>query len=180
MKKYNGNYYSINDCLVNELTKIIIKLILLNYNFIVKEGSHLSYSNHDNLALHIETVNLADGDYELVPADSLATPKVNLNCASVNQDLGQAPEDSHFDSAQEGKPRCITHYFLHYIHLTIDICCNNFICTFTFSLALIENLRCMIPRYLCLISESFYRLVALLTRNGRSREVSCLSPEYRN
>ena len=73
MKKHSGKYYSINDCPVNELTKIIIKLILLNYNFIVKERNHLSYSNHDNLALHIETVNLADGEYELVPADSLAS-----------------------------------------------------------------------------------------------------------
>ena len=102
MKTLSCNYYSINDCPVNELTKIIIKLILLNYNFIVKEGSHLSYSNHDNLALHIETVNLADGDYELVPADSLASQEVNLNCTNLAQDLGQAPEDSQPDSAQEG------------------------------------------------------------------------------
>ena len=45
MKKHSGNYYSINDCLVNELTKIIIKLILLDYNFIVKERNHLSCCN---------------------------------------------------------------------------------------------------------------------------------------
>ena len=73
----------------------------------MKERNHLPYCNHENFALHIDAVNLADGDYELVPADFLATPEVNLNCASKNQDLGQAPEDSHFDSAQEGKPRCI-------------------------------------------------------------------------
>ena len=146
----------------------------------MKKRNHLSYYNHDNLALHIDAVNLADGDYELIPADSLAATDVNLNCTNVNQDLEHAPEDSQFDSAQEGKPRCITHYFLHYIHLTIHICCNNFICAFTFSLALIENLRCMIPRYLCLTSGSFYRLVAPLTRNGRSRVVSCLSRDYRN
>ena len=111
MKKHSGKYYSINDCPVNELTKIIIKLILLNYNFIVKEGSHLSYSNHDNLALHIETVNLADGDYELVPADSLASQEVNLNCTNLAQDLGQAPEVSLPNSAQEDKPRCIIPLF---------------------------------------------------------------------
>ena len=46
-----------------------------------------------NLALHIDAVNLADGDYELFPADSRVTSEVNLNCANVNQDLGQAPED---------------------------------------------------------------------------------------
>ena len=55
-------------------------------------------------------VNLADGDYELVPADSLAQ-EVNLNCTNLAQDLGQAPEDSQPDSAQEGKPRCIIPLF---------------------------------------------------------------------
>ena len=60
---------------------------------------------------HIESVNIADGEYELVPADSRIDQEVNLNRANVAQDLGQAPEDSQFDSAQEDKPRCITHYF---------------------------------------------------------------------
>ena len=73
----------------------------------MKERNHLSYYNHKNLALHIDAVNIADGYYELIPADSLAASEVNLNCANVNQDLCQAPEDSQFDSAQEGKPRCI-------------------------------------------------------------------------
>jgi hypothetical protein len=114
MKILSCKYYSINDCPVNELTKIILKLILLDYNFIVKERNHLSYCNHENLALHIDAVNVADGDYGLVPADSLVTSEVNLNCANVNQDLGQAPEDSQPDSAQKSKPRCITYYFPHY------------------------------------------------------------------
>ena len=117
MKKHSGNYYFINDCPVNEFTRIIIKLILLNYNFIVKEKNHLSLYNHENLALHIDAVNLADGDYELFPADSCVTSEVNLNCANVNQDLAQAPEDSQCDSAQEGKPRCITHYFSVFIFI---------------------------------------------------------------
>ena len=99
MKILSCNHYSINDCPVNELTKIIIKLILLDYNFIVKEIIYLSYCNHENLALHIDAVNLADGNYELVLTDSLATPEVNLNSANMNQDLGQAPEDSQPDSA---------------------------------------------------------------------------------
>jgi len=99
MKKHSGKYYSINDCPVNKLTKIIIKLILLDYNFIVKERNHLSYCNHLNFALHIDAVNLADGDYELVTADSLATQEVNLNYTNLAQDLGQALEDSQFDSA---------------------------------------------------------------------------------
>ena len=64
-----------------------------------------------NLALHIETVNLADGDYELVPADSRVDREVNLNCANLSQDLGQTPEVFLPDSAQEGKPRCIIPLF---------------------------------------------------------------------
>ena len=61
--------------------------------------------------MHIETVNLADGEYELVPADSRIDQEVNLSCANLSQDLGQAPEDSQFDSAQEGKLRCIIPLF---------------------------------------------------------------------
>ena len=38
--------------------------------------------------MHIESVNIADGDYELVPSDPLAVPDVNLNYANLNQDLG--------------------------------------------------------------------------------------------
>ena len=59
----------------------------------MKERNHLSYCNPENLALHIDAVNLADGDYELIPSDPLATSDIDLNCANLNQDLGQAPED---------------------------------------------------------------------------------------
>ena len=71
----------------------------------MKERNHYSCITH-NLALHIEMVNLADGEYELVPTDSLAQ-EVNLNCTNLAQDQGQAPEVSLPDSAQEGKLRCI-------------------------------------------------------------------------
>ena len=57
--------------------------------------------------MYIKTVNLLDGDYELVPADSCVEHEVNLNCANLSQDLGQAPEAFLPGSAQEGKPRCI-------------------------------------------------------------------------
>ena len=60
---------------------------------------------------HIESVDLVDGDYELVPSDSLAAAGVDLNCTNVAQDLGQAPEVSLPDSAQEGKPQCIIPLF---------------------------------------------------------------------
>ena len=55
-------------------------------------------------------VNLADGVYELVPSVSVAE-NIDLNCTNLNQDLGQAPEDSQSVSAQEGKPRCIIPLF---------------------------------------------------------------------
>ena len=77
----------------------------------MKDRNLLSYCNHENLALHIDAVNLANGDYELVPTDSLTTQEVNLNCTNLAQDLGQAPEDSQLDSAQEGKLRCIIPLF---------------------------------------------------------------------
>ena len=76
----------------------------------MKERNRYSWITHI-LALHIETVNLADGDYELVPADSRVDQEVNLNCANLSQDLGQAPEVFLPDSAQEGKPRCIIPLF---------------------------------------------------------------------
>ena len=42
-------------------------------------------------------VNLADGDYELVPSDSVSVENIDLNCTNVNQDLGLAtrPGPSH-------------------------------------------------------------------------------------
>ena len=67
--------------------------------------------------MHIDTVNIADGDYELVPAVSRGDQEVNLNCANLSQDLGQTPEAFLPDSAQEGKPRCIMPYFRVIIHL---------------------------------------------------------------
>jgi hypothetical protein len=75
----------------------------LNYNFIVKERNRYSWITN-NLALHIETVNLADGDYELVPADSRVDQEVNLNYANLSQDLGQAPEVFLPDSAKNSSP----------------------------------------------------------------------------
>ena len=57
--------------------------------------------------MHIETVNLIDGDYELVP-DNIITPEsASLNYTDLNQDLDQAPEELKADSAKKGKPRCI-------------------------------------------------------------------------
>ena len=75
----------------------------------MKERNQYHVVTH-HLALHIEMVNLADDEYELVPVDSLAQ-EVNLNFTNLAQHLGQSPEASLPESAQEGKLRCIIHLF---------------------------------------------------------------------
>jgi len=60
----------------------------------VKERNQYHVVTH-HLALHIETVNLPDGEYKLVPADSCVDQEVSLP-----------------DNAQEGKLRCINPLFL--------------------------------------------------------------------
>ena len=77
----------------------------------MKERKIISCGNNTHLHSHIELVNLVDGDYELVVSDFCVAANIDLNCTNVNQDLGQAPEDSQFDNVQEGKPQCMTHYF---------------------------------------------------------------------
>ena len=110
-----------------------LSYFLLDYNFIVKERNHYSWITH-NLALHIETVNLADSDYELVPAESRVDREVNLNCANLSQDLGQDPEVFLPDSAQEGKPRCIIPLFSEFLFFYLFImCCNSILPAFKFS-----------------------------------------------
>ena len=65
----------------------------------MKERKIISCHINTSLHSHIESVDLVDGDYELVPSDSLAATNINLNCINLAQDLGQALEDSQFDSA---------------------------------------------------------------------------------
>ena len=110
MKKHSDKYYSINDCPVHEFTKIIFKLFCWTTTLSWRKEIIYHVVTH-NLALHIETVNLADGEYELVPADPCVVQEANLNCSNLAQDLGQAPEVSLPDSAQESKIRCIIPLF---------------------------------------------------------------------
>ena len=132
MKKHSDKYYSINDCPVNEFTKIIFKLFCWTTTLSWRNEIIYHVVTHI-LALHIETVNLADGEYELVPADSRVDQEVILNYTNLAQDLGQAPEVSLPDSAQEGKLRCIIPLFLELFFIWLFImCCNNFISAFMF------------------------------------------------
>ena len=57
--------------------------------------------------MYIESINLSDGLYNLVPANDPTAESASLNLTDLNQDLGQSPEEPKASSAQEGKPQCI-------------------------------------------------------------------------
>jgi len=57
--------------------------------------------------MHIESVNLSDGIYDLVPASNPTAESASLNLTDLNQDSGQSPEEPKASSAQEAKPQCI-------------------------------------------------------------------------
>ena len=61
----------------------------------------VSYCNKFHACIHIETANLADGTYELVPVD------VQVNLTEVVEDPNQCSEEPKTNRAQEGKPWCI-------------------------------------------------------------------------
>ena len=86
--------------------------------------------------MHIETINLLDGDYELVPANTTTPESVSLICTDLNQDPNQCSEEPKANFEQCPRRQAPVHnpiIFTPYIHLTICICCNNFYCAFTFS-----------------------------------------------
>ena len=57
--------------------------------------------------MHVEIVNLIDGDYNLVPANTATPESASVNFIELNQDLGQSLEEPQASGAHEGKPRCI-------------------------------------------------------------------------
>ena len=57
--------------------------------------------------MHIESVHLTDGDYELIPMNTATPESASLNFTDLNQDLGQSPEEPKANCAQEDKLRCI-------------------------------------------------------------------------
>ena len=75
-------------------------------------------------------VNLLDGDYELVPASTTTPESVSLNYTDLNQDPNQCSEEPKANFEQCPRRQAPVHnpiIFTPYIHLTICICCNNFI-----------------------------------------------------
>ena len=57
--------------------------------------------------IHIETANLTDGTFELVPTHVNKSVDAQVNLIEVNQGPDQCSEEPKASSAQEGKPRCI-------------------------------------------------------------------------
>ena len=92
-----------------KLTRITtINHLLLDYNFTVKERNVvILYCNKIHCCIHIETTNLADGTYELVPTHEADTADAQVNALELIQDSNQSSEEPKTSSAQEGKPRCI-------------------------------------------------------------------------
>ena len=81
---------------------------MLDYNFIVKERNvFVSYCKKIHCCIHIETANLADGTYGLVPTHEADTADAQVNALELIQDSNQSSEEPKASSAQEGKPRCI-------------------------------------------------------------------------
>jgi len=68
-------------------------------------------------------VNLSNGIYELTPVGETIVDEGPLNLTELNQDLDQRPQEpkASFDSAQEGKPRCIFPLLLHIFTFTHSI-----------------------------------------------------------
>ena len=67
----------------------------------------VSCCKQDHLCIHIESINLSDGVYNLVRASDPTVESVSLNLIDLNQDSSQSPEEPKASSTQEGKPRCI-------------------------------------------------------------------------
>ena len=72
----------------------------LDYNFIVKERNvFVSCCNEIRCCIHIETANLTDGTYELVPTHEANTADVQVNGLELIQDPNQSSEEPKASSA---------------------------------------------------------------------------------
>ena len=63
--------------------------------------------------MHIEMVNLLDGDYEFVPANTTTPESVSLNYTNLNQDPNQCSEEpkATFEQCPRRQARCIIPLF---------------------------------------------------------------------
>ena len=73
---------------------------VLDYNFIVREWMWLvSCCNKFHPCIHIETTNLADGTYELVPLYEDDTASAQVNALELIQDPNQSSKVPKASSA---------------------------------------------------------------------------------
>ena len=80
----------------------------MDYNFIVKERNvFVSRCNKIHCCIHIETANLAEDTYGLVPTHEADIADAQVNALELIQGPNQSLEEPKASSAQEGKPRCI-------------------------------------------------------------------------
>ena len=59
--------------------------------------------------MHIETVNLLDGDYELVPANITTPESVSLICTDLNQDPNQCSKEPKATFEQCPRRQALVH-----------------------------------------------------------------------
>ena len=86
--------------------------------------------------MHIETVNLLDGDYELVPANTTTPESVSLICTGLNQDPNQCSEEQKATFEQCPRRQAPVHnpIILHIIFILLFVyVVIIFYCAFTFS-----------------------------------------------
>ena len=75
--------------------------------------------------LHINAGILIDGTNELLPESEKDYFETQANLIDLVTEFAEDPNQcseepkATFDSAQEGKPRCIIPLFPHYLHLSI-------------------------------------------------------------
>ena len=69
--------------------------VLLNYNFFSEGKLYLSTSLNPTIALHIETLSLVDGTYELIQKPDKDIFKVQDNITKDNEDLNMNPESKN-------------------------------------------------------------------------------------
>jgi hypothetical protein len=64
------------------------------------------------MCIHIESITLADGTYELVPQSESEQCETQVNLTEVAEDSNQSSEEPPTSFSQEGKPRSINPMFL--------------------------------------------------------------------
>ena len=95
-----------------------------------ERNEFVSYCNKDHLCIHIESVNLSDGIYELVPASNHSLDSAVLNQTELVQDRAKVRKSPRLVVPKKVNPSAFDLIISIYL---FNLCCNNFICAFKFS-----------------------------------------------